>query len=546
MFLTVAFTFALLLAFPLMVAASVPAIVNMSLDRTTVTPGQNITVAVRTTTQTNYVFAMVDGSRTNGSRVNTAANHVDWTITVPAPSRNADVTIFASATGNETGAANIRVPVTVTASTANETTTVTNQVTTGASGPVAIQSVTETPATGANMVQLTVVTGPEANYVWIRFEGDRYAQGTRTANDSGSRTWVINYRPATMQAHQVQVGSNRVYAYRGASLRNFDVTLSAPFVAPSRPAIQNVDITRRDVSINDSTTVNIRTNLDATDVWIRDADGREFTATRGSSTSSSINWSVTFNPDRSGNIQIFANTSRSETNATRRSENISVRDGRNPAAIFSANADNWGTGQLVITARTNANTNTVWAEFDGRTVQLSRTNQGSGNERHWEWSGNVNWNWNWNNQWNTNVRVRASSQTGNVNSMSSEDSRTAAWGGTNWGNNNNNNWFGHFVVPDVHVTVGGATMSSQTPIRAGDTISFTVSTAAGSFPSAILTGPWNTSIERSMATFAGRWEARIDFTIPSTAPVGAHVFTIHTHQNFNTIGSRNVTIDIVS
>jgi hypothetical protein len=562
MFLVVLTTVAMLLAFPLIAAANVPAIVNLTLDRTTASPGQSITVAVRTTPHTNYVFATVAGTRTQGTRIQSTANHIDWEISVTAPSTNADITVFANQSNQESGAANIRMPITVSGTATTNVATPEPLPQFVNPGPVGIAGVSETPATAANMVQLTVVTGPEANYVWVRFDSNRYVQGTRTATDATSRTWVVNFRPTTMQAQQVQVGSNRTYSYRGASLRNFDVTLSAPFVAPARPTIQNVSVSNRDVSQNSSTTFTIRTNVDATDVWVRTTDGREYDASRSSTASNSITWTVNFVPERSGTVSVYANSSRTSSNAARRTEHITVRGtggGSGNGSILSASANGWSNNHLIIRATTNSNTNSVWAEVEGRVVQLSRTGAGgSNNTRHWEWSGNP-WNWNnwnhnnwnnwnnnnwWNNNSNSNIRVHASSAFSSTSHA--DDSRWAVWGGhdnswNHWNDWNYQPWLSGQVPPDVHVHPSGG-------VRPGETLTFVVRTGVGNFPRVIASAPSGWGIANAdvgTSSIAGGWEATFTMTVPTNVLPGPHTINVHAHQNNSTIGTRVVNVTIL-
>jgi hypothetical protein len=506
---------ATVVAFLLMAAVPVaaePAVTNFSADRTTVASGQSITFSVTTTSQTQFVFAMADGVRTQGTR--TSGNN--WSIIV-SPTQSTTIAIFANSSNNETGAARINIPVTVTGVAATPPPVqapppVTVPQPPATLGPISIASVTETPATRTNFVQLTVVTGVESSEVWVNFDRvngarntGRFARGTLQSQTASSKTWVINFSPTTWAPQRVEVGSNRTYNWPGAATQIFDVTLSQPFTRPSNPAIQSVSVNPRTVSPGNSTTFSIRTNADVENVWIRTVDGVEHNAVRAGSTGTSRNWTVSFNPVRSGNVTIFANSHRSETGATTRTEHINVGSVARAAFVSTPSASWTGNvnvthanNNLVITATTNEHTNSVWAVVNGNRVQLNRTNSGSGNRTwsvntwdNWGWNqwNNPNWNphdpnwWNWGN--NFNITVHASSHSGT--SASSEDSRTITVSGNwqgNWG------WGVQSVIPANHTqnvargqvttfTVDTWGTANLWLSSTGDGVNFTASVSAG-------------------------------------------------------------------
>ncbi|MDR0273390.1 MAG: hypothetical protein LBI27_08760 [Clostridiales bacterium] len=405
-----------------------PAFTNVAMDRSNIAPGQSITFSVRTTSQTQFVFALVDGVRTQGSR----SSGNNWSLTV-TPTRSSTVTIYANSVNNESGASSVSIPITVSGTTANTstTTTVTIPAAPADLGPVAIASITETPATASGQVQLTVVTGIETTDVWANFDRvnnargtGRFARGEMISQGTNHRIWTINFRPAAWAAQEVEIGSNRSYNWPGAATRTHNLTLSQPFVSPTNPTIQSVTVSNRNVSESGSITFTIRTNADAEHVWVRTVDGREINASRSNTSSSTRNWTVTFNPSRSGNVVVFANTTRTETGAASRNENISV--GTWNASIVGTPTASWITSStLRITVTTNQHAESVWVVVPGNSnrVELTRTNSGSGN-RTWSvdtWSGSTS---------SGTISVGVSSQTGNVHNLSADDTRSI-WSTTN-------------------------------------------------------------------------------------------------------------------
>lgn len=445
---------AFLLVLPV-VAAQTPAITSLQMDRTTVPQGQSITFSVRTT-NANYVFAVVDGARTQGIRINTdAAGNHNWQVTVN-PTRTTNVVIFANATNVEHGSASMSIPVTVTGTVANPnnpTTPVNPGTTPGLPviplpptigdvsnlGPVGIANLRETPAIAQGEVRLTLNTGPEAAYVWVRFDGNRYAQGTLISHSpAGYRTWTIDFRPRTWSTQLVQVGSNRSWNYTGASIQQLQLTLAQPFVPPTDPEIRNVVITPAQVNPGGRTTIRVTTNQHVNAVWMRDVDGWEVSARSiAPNNATTRTWEITFNPQRTGTVTIYANTSRQALGAVSRQESITVR-GQN-VDILHAQATNIGgtSNETRVRVTTNRYAESVWVITNNRTIHLNLVRGGTGN-REWEaviegaalpmqvrasasrnhigvdaeftirnWDGNWNDEWWWNNQWGTEEIGRA-------------------------------------------------------------------------------------------------------------------------------------------
>jgi len=470
----VAFLFTI--AIPLAVSANA-SFTNFSADRTAITAGESITISVTTNEQTQFVFAMANGIRTQGTRG--AGNN--WTVVV-TPTSSTSIVVFANTSNTEAGAARINIPVSVSGTAPVTPVPPIGQVPPTVPvppanlGPVQIASVTETQANQANFVQLTVVTGIEANEVWVNFDRvnnargtGRFVRGTLQSQGVNHKIWVLNFRPSLWIPQRVEVGSNRTYNWPGAATQPFDVTLSQQFTRAVNPTIQGVTVSPRNVSSGANTTFTIRTNADVEHVWIRTVDGVEHTATRQSTSNTTRNWSISFNPGRSGVVTVFANSVRADAGAATRTENVNVGATVSQRAAFVGTPSASWTGgtnnnNIRITATTNESTNSVWAVLpNGNRASLNRTNSGVSGNRTWElntwdwgwgssswdwgwdwWGNNNQWDW-WNqggywdtgwNNWGGNITIHASNQSGTTSA--SEDSRTISvgnWQGGNWGGN---------------------------------------------------------------------------------------------------------------
>jgi hypothetical protein len=502
----VAFLF--VIAFPVNAAAA-PAFTSVSVDRTTVMQGQSISITVRATAQTHFVFAVVDGTRTQGTRVSAHAN--DWVITL-VPSRTATVNIFANSTNTEHGAATMSVPITVTGATPTTPTTPSTPANIPPApanlGAIDIASVTETPAIQAGAVQLTVVTGIEATEVWVNFDrvnnqrgSGRFARGTMITQGTHYRIWTLNFIPNAWAVQQVEIGSNRTYNWPGADTRLVSLTLTQPFVQPVTPVIQNVTVSPRTVAHGGTTTFTIRTNADVENVWVRDVDGREHEARRTTTTAAARNWTVTFNPLRTGNVIVFANANRTTTGAVQRTENVSV--GFVNASIISANATWLSGNDIRINATTGREAATVWVTLaDGRRVQLHETTTTATGNRTWEtWASNVP---------AGNMVVSVSSQVGNINALSADDTRTVNWSGHHQGG-------GGVIFGITHSN------PANPPINRGSSVTFHVRTAVhvDNLVVGTTTHGHVTNIHRGDAINNERlWTIHV--SIPHNAPVTNH------------------------
>jgi len=395
--------FLLLLAFPIVVSAA-SAITSFSMDRATINQGQSVTFSLTTTSEVNYVFADVDGVRVQG----TLQSANTWRL-VASPSRTGNIIINANATNNETGAATVSIPITVNAATV--TTPPTTPITPGVgppitimqgvsrpdtpavtTGPLAIHSITETPAIRANYIQLTVVAGVGANEVWVQFDDGRFRRGQeQTAlRTETTRTWVINFRPERWAVQTVQVSANREYVFAGATTQNHVLTLAEPFVAPVVPTIQGVSPSTRNVLPGGSTTFTIRTNLDVNYVWIIDVDGNRRNATAsGRPTATTRTWTVTFSPTRTGSVTVYANTANNTTGAVTSTEHITAQQ-QNASFVGTPTArwshDWWTAGwqNVTVEVTTNQFAEHVWVQLpNGNTHALNRISGTGTTDRTW-------------------------------------------------------------------------------------------------------------------------------------------------------------------
>jgi len=365
-------------------AANNPAILSLDFNRTTVTSGQNVLITVRTTPQANFVFATIDGVTTQGviQSVDTAGNR-QWVINVIPPAgqaRTTNVAVSASTTNSEAGAARITIPITITGATPTPSPTPTPTPTppTAPVGALEIVSITETQASSQGMVRLTVITGLGVNEVWVNFNRvnnqrgtGHFARATMASQGTHSRTWILEFRPATWATQLVEVGANRTYNWPGATLRNHQLTLNAPFVPSATPIIIDpVLVNGREVTPGGTTTFTVQTNTDVGAVWVGDADGREHTASIASTTATTITWEVSFIPLSSGTVTVYANLTRTSAGAAMRVENVSIIGQRVQIQDARATWLGGANDEATVTVRTNRYAQSVWVVIGTRIIPV--------------------------------------------------------------------------------------------------------------------------------------------------------------------------------
>jgi hypothetical protein len=524
-------------AAPLAVYAQ-SAIRSLSIDRTTINPGESITFTVRTTPQATHVFATVDGNRVQGVRVN-ATQH-DWTITA-WPTRTSTVTIFANNSENTSTAASLIIPITVTGTSSTTPPVIQTPQTPQTPahnvvippappnlGPVSIASITETPATTAGHVQLTVVTGSETNDVWVNFDRvnnarstGRFARGTMVSQTGNSRTWVVNFQPAAWATQQVEIGSNRTYNWPGAATQLHTLTLSQPFVPSANPAIQNVTLSNRNVNSGGSTTFTIRTNVDVEHVWVRDVDGREHTANRTNTSATNRTWSVSFSPGRTGTVTVFANATRNEAGAATRNESINVGSAFNATIVGTPTAVRLEGNNTRINVTTNNHTETVWVVMPGSSTrhQLNRTNSGSGDRT---WSIEL-----WDSLNSGDIVVHVSNATGNINNLTADNTRAITRG--------NVSGTGHII------SVNHWNNSSRNASRGGHTLFRVVTSPSVDRLEVRSSNHGRVEVIERQSTHNNEREWYVEMSISNSAPVGGQVtFTVEAFVGSSRVDTRDL------
>ena len=452
-------SFVFLLSLPVMANANQgPAITSFDVDRATVNPGQAINISVVTTSDVNYVFAVVDGQRVHG----TAQGGSIWQIVI-TPQTSQRLAVVANTANSLTGAAIVNIPIVV-----NATTTVAPPITTTPSVPtapatpgqgptltlrpqgtppvstqpsvVSIQNVVENPGIRANYARITITTSANAEYAWVQFDGNRFRRGQEqiSARTADSRTWVVDFRPSRMGEQNVSVFANTAYVVAGAANQNFTLAAEPPAApaAPTQPAgatplISGVNPGSRSIAYGTQASISITTNPATTYVWVIDANGNRHNARPTSATAARTIWSVTFNPGRTGQVRIYANTVDSTTGAATRRENFTIQ-ARN-ATIVSATADAtnwsnqgwWGTVRVEVT--TNQFAERVWVELPNGERHTLSLHSGSGTSNR-VWRADIT------NQWSSSSwRVYASATSGQFNRDASTSVNIT--GHHNWSNN---------------------------------------------------------------------------------------------------------------
>jgi len=501
------FGFAFLILLPLGVYASNTAITSFSMDRTTVNPGQDITISITASPGTSFVFADIDGARVHATRPNNTSQN--WTLRITPP-RTMNITVVANTANNTVGAANVVIPVTV------NTTTAQQPPVAQPSTPMSIASITETTPLREGEIQLTIVTGSAINEVWVQFDGTLFRRGQeqvalRTAT---SRTWIINFRPQTLAVQTVRVGANTSYSFAGATLQDYTITLSAPFTTQRNPLIQNVSVQNRDMMPGEQTTFTITTNTDVEFVWVVDPSGNRHNATRTSAANAIPRvWTVSFAPQVGGNVIVHANSTNIVTGAVTRTEAVTVRNSN--VVIQNATAQ-WvqgaNSGSVRVEVRTNHLAGRVWVELDNgnRRPILQMTSGGTGTQNR-VWSaeipnvGNV-----------TSVQVRVSENANQFNTDISENiTITGVAPGTGVGNVQTN-----VVLPN---NLGGWMQSAWISHNGqGTTATLTINTQHANILEISVNSPWGTLTPTRTANTSTLWTVQIP-----------NFWTVNTSQTIN-------------
>ena len=365
-----------------------PRIVDVRATRTSVEfQGAPVTFTVFASADTNFVWARAGTNYETGTSVVRPIPHG-----IPSDSRVFEVTAWPMATGNVYILAN-STNNTLTAESRSMHITVSGgqAAQPGAAGGIQILGVSETRAIAPNTVQLTVVTGTQARYVWVRFDAypHNWRLGELQSESPTSRIWTINYAPSPFVPHRVQVGSNTVYNLVGASLQYVDVGLLAQYTPRLNPEIFGRTLSPASVNVGNSVTIRVSTNQDVSSVWVMDADGIESVARRIPPLVPETvrHFEVLVAPYRTGTLTIFAGAGVGDPHAVYITENVVVHV---PAVYITQASVTRVTNSLheeaTIRVVTNQNAGSVWAVLpDGETIRLNLVGQpGAQGHRTWE------------------------------------------------------------------------------------------------------------------------------------------------------------------
>jgi len=304
----VAIVLALVLSvFAGMTVAAQAAITSFTMDRTSIQPGQTITVVVQTNTATTHVFADVGTVRTMGTQVSEVGGVRTWNILLQnIPASATEVRVFANTANNVNNAVSITIPISVGQGQAQLPPPGGNvQV----SGPLAIVSITEIAALGPNQVRLEIVTGPGANNVWVRTnttQGIRYPQATLTGSDANTRTWHVNLSALSPINQTVQVSANTSFDWPGANSQQYLLRHTAPFVPVANPIILNAVPGNTQVGPGRPSTLTITTNTDVNYVWVMVGNTRVNAVRANVFNPLMHTWTVNVAPTTTGNVIVHA------------------------------------------------------------------------------------------------------------------------------------------------------------------------------------------------------------------------------------------------
>ena len=167
------------------------------------------------------------------------------------------------------------------------------------------------------------------------------------------------------------------------------VTPPVPPVTPVHPiatipTINRVDADKTSVYTGESITLTVRTNTEATDVWIH-YDNTDLYAARYTTDPAGYRvWAITFYPARSQTVTIYANTSRSLTGAAQQTKRITV--GTYDVKIYDVYADKTNVtygDSVYISVKTSEDVTTVRGEDGNRTIQFTYRSTNSYGQKTW-------------------------------------------------------------------------------------------------------------------------------------------------------------------
>ena len=372
-----------------------PEIMDVSASHSTIIPGQTVTFSVRVSPGTSHVWSRAEGL-VEGVRGQTLADgSVMFTVTAE-PRRTGNVYILANSTNDANTAVSRAMHITVSAGGLPQPTPTPAppQQQTG----IQILSVAEARSEAENMVRLTIVTGPLAEFVWVRSPAlptdphypNRWTLAALQSSTASTKTWVVSYPPVSMLPHRVEVFSNVQYLTGGASRQDFDVHMLYPYEPRLNPVIHSRNVSQSTVNVGNGVRVRVVTNQDAYSVWVRDVDGAEVVARRipPHIPAAVRHFEAWVTPYRTGPITVYAGASVGDPNAVSVTENITVVVPLvNIVQASITQSDSFAVNEeVVIRVVTNQSAASVWAVLpDSTNLRLNLLEQQAGQStRVWE------------------------------------------------------------------------------------------------------------------------------------------------------------------
>lgn len=289
------------------VAAAVNSVTS---SKTSINEDESVTLTVKTNSVASYVWIVYDNTNISALHQSTDSSGVKtWTATFK-PSRTQTMTVYANTRQSSSGAAVRNFDITVNSA------VVINSITPSKSSIAANETVT-----------LTVKTNSAASYVWVAYDSATVNASYQSTDSSGVKTWTVSMKPSKTQT--LAVYANTKQTTTGATVKNQSITVD------SAVKITSISASRTTVAAGDQVTITVKTNSLANYVWAETGtDTFEMNYT-GADSSGNKNWTLTYNPQKSQSVSVYAGVSRWGKD-TVSSINITVQ-GENPK-ILNASA----------------------------------------------------------------------------------------------------------------------------------------------------------------------------------------------------------------
>jgi hypothetical protein len=269
---------------------------SVDVDRVSIASGGRVTFTIRTTTAAEYVWVEYDNSSTNATYRSQSQGYKIWEVTI-TPRISQRVNIYANASRSTTGAANKTQQITV------------------AEDKVQIHRVnaSRTAINEGEYTTLTIETSRNVEYISVEYDNSiTNAQYERTSADRDY--WTVNISPKETQRVRITAKSrNNQY---GTANETIHITVNQTVRRPQITGGPNIEGSSV-VTPGEEVVISVSTNIEAIYVWAQTPDGGTFNAvdvTR-SGISGGREWMIYTKPTQSGNITVYANSSRSTTGA---------------------------------------------------------------------------------------------------------------------------------------------------------------------------------------------------------------------------------------